>query len=174
MMLVLVALFNAILRTQYFPPVWKHARVISFLKPGKDPALPSPYRPISLLETIRKVFEKILLCRILSEVSERGLLSDEQFGFRPKHSISLQLAPLLKKYPGALSRSGSQALFSLMWPRHLTPYGSTALSTSSWPQIPLLPGENHSTYLRIRTFEVSFQAATTSHRRMRAGVEQGI
>jgi hypothetical protein len=48
MILLLVALFNAILRTQYSPPVWKHARVISILKPGKDPALPSSYRPISL------------------------------------------------------------------------------------------------------------------------------
>jgi hypothetical protein len=85
MILLLVALFNAILRTQYFPPVWKHARVISILKPGKDPALPSSYRPISLLDTIGKVFEKILLSRILSEVNERGLLRDEQFGIRPKY-----------------------------------------------------------------------------------------
>jgi hypothetical protein len=53
---LLVALFNAILRTQYFPPVWKHARVISILKPGNDLALPSSYRPISLLDTIGKVF----------------------------------------------------------------------------------------------------------------------
>jgi hypothetical protein len=77
MILLLVALFNAIFRTQYFPPVWKHARVISILKAGKDPALPSSYRPISLLDTIGKVFENILLSRILSEVSRRGLLRDE-------------------------------------------------------------------------------------------------
>ena len=54
--LLLVALFNAFLRTQYFPPAWKHARVISILKYGKDPTLPSSYRPISLLDTIGKVF----------------------------------------------------------------------------------------------------------------------
>jgi hypothetical protein len=75
------ALFNAIFRTQYFPSAWKHARVISILKPGKDLALPSSYRPISLLDTSRKVFEKIRLRRILTEVSERGLLRDKQFGF---------------------------------------------------------------------------------------------
>jgi hypothetical protein len=97
MILILVAIFNAILRTQYFPPVWKHARVIYILKPGKDPALPSSYRPISLLDTIGKVFEKILLSRILSEVSGRGLLRDEQFGFRPKHSTSLQLAHFVER-----------------------------------------------------------------------------
>ena len=52
--LLLVHLFNSILRIHHFPPVWKHARVISILKPGKDPAQPSSYRPISLLDTIGK------------------------------------------------------------------------------------------------------------------------
>jgi len=70
--------------------------VISILKPGKDPALPSSYRPISLLDTIVKLFEKILLTRILHEVKVRGLLRNEQFGFRPEHSTSLQLARLFE------------------------------------------------------------------------------
>jgi hypothetical protein len=67
----LVLIFNAILLTHNFPTAWKHARVISILKPGKDPALPSSYRPISLLDTIDKLFEKILLARILHEVNVR-------------------------------------------------------------------------------------------------------
>jgi hypothetical protein len=86
--LLLVPFFNAIFKTQSFPSAWKYARVISILKPGKDPAQPASYRPISLIDTIGKVFEKILLRRILTEVSERGLLRDEQFGFRPSHSTS--------------------------------------------------------------------------------------
>ena len=40
---LLVVLFNAIFRTQYYPAAWKHARVFSILKPRKDPALPSSY-----------------------------------------------------------------------------------------------------------------------------------
>jgi hypothetical protein len=54
---LLVVLFNAILQTQYFPVAWKHARVLSILKPGKDPALPSCYRPISFLDTFGKLRE---------------------------------------------------------------------------------------------------------------------
>ena len=46
------------------PANWKNARVFSILKPGKDPALTSTYLPISLLETIGKLFEKVLLTRI--------------------------------------------------------------------------------------------------------------
>jgi hypothetical protein len=43
--------------------------------------MPSYYQSISHLDTIGKVFEKILLARILHEVSECGLMRDEQFGF---------------------------------------------------------------------------------------------
>jgi len=57
---LLVLIFNTILFTHQFPTAWKHARVTSILKPGKDPALPSSYRSISLLNTIGKLFEKIL------------------------------------------------------------------------------------------------------------------
>jgi hypothetical protein len=91
----LVALLNAALLAQYFPAVWKHACVISILKPGKDLSLPSSYRPISLLDNWKNV-RKILLSMILSEVSGRGLLRDEQFGFGPKHSTTLQLARIVE------------------------------------------------------------------------------
>jgi hypothetical protein len=50
-------LFNVVLRWQYFPPAWKHAHVVSILKPGKDSMLPSSHRPISLLEAVGKLFE---------------------------------------------------------------------------------------------------------------------
>jgi hypothetical protein len=72
-------------RTRVFDPV-----------NGEGPSIPSSYRPISILDTTGKLFEKILLSRILSEVSGRGILRDEQFGLRPKHSSALQLARLVR------------------------------------------------------------------------------
>jgi hypothetical protein len=172
MILLLVALFNAILRTQNFP-VWKDDRVISILKPGKDPALPSTYRPISLLDTIGKVFEKILLSRILSEVNESGL-RDEQFGFRPKHSTSLQLARLVervsrnvgeKRVTGAVFLKVAK-VFDTVWVDGLA-YKLIALKFPSYLV------KTIQSYLRSQTFEASFQAATSSHCHMRAGVSQG-
>jgi hypothetical protein len=85
---LLVTLLNAALVAQYFPPLWKYARVISTLKPGKDPSLSSSYGPINL-----QTIEKIILSRNLSEVSGCGLLRFEQFGFRPKQNTTLQLKP---------------------------------------------------------------------------------
>ena len=69
----------------------------SILKLGENPALPSSYRPISFLDSIGKLLEKILLARILHEVRERGLMRDEQFAFRPRHRTSLQLARLVER-----------------------------------------------------------------------------
>jgi hypothetical protein len=93
---LLVLIFNAILITTPFPTLWQHPRVMSILKPGKDPTLSSSYRAISLLDTIGKLFEKILLARILHEVNVRRLQRNEQFGFRPEHSTSLLLARLVE------------------------------------------------------------------------------
>jgi hypothetical protein len=154
---LLLALFYAIFRAQYFPPVWKHARVISILKPGKDPALTSSYRPINLPDTIGKVFEKIRLSRILSEVSGRWLLRDEQFCLRPKHSTSVQLARLFervsrnlgeKRLTGAVFLDVAKA-FDTVWGDGLA-YKLMALN------FPPYLVKTIQSFLRSWTFEASF------------------
>jgi hypothetical protein len=171
---LLVLIFNAVLCIHHFPSVWKHTRVISILKPGKDPAQPTSYRPISLLDTIGKLFEKILLIRILHEVGERGLLRNEQFGFRPRHSTSLQLARLVeritrnfgeKRLTGAVFLDVAKA-FDTVWIDGLL-YKLTILNFPSYLVHTI------SSYLRGRTFEASFLSATSSRRGIRAGVAQG-
>ena len=119
---LLARISNAVLRTHHFPQTWKHARVISILKPGKYPELPSSYRPSTLLDTIGKLFEKILLARISRVVNERGLVQDIA---RPCSWPSS-----LKKLPGISAKRGSPAQFSSTWPKPLIPSGSKASSTS--------------------------------------------
>jgi len=161
---LLVVLFNAILRTQYFPVAGKHARMFSILKPGRDPALPSSYRPISLLDTTGKLFEKVLLPRTLYEVSGRGLLRDEEFWFTPKHSTALQLARLVERKSrnfGEKRLTGSDFLdvakaFDTVWVEGPL-YKLTILNFPSY-LVKVI-----SSYLNGRTFE---------SRRMRAGVFQ--
>jgi hypothetical protein len=81
--------------------------------PVKGPMLPSSYRPISPLDTIGKLFEKILPRRILTEENERGLLLDEHFGFRLRLSTTLQLAHLLERVNRNLEE---RRLFSSVFP----------------------------------------------------------
>ena len=53
--------FNAILRLEYCPKSLKIARIIMIPKPGKNPMDVSSYRPISLLPTISKLPEMLIL-----------------------------------------------------------------------------------------------------------------
>jgi hypothetical protein len=170
---LLVPLFNAALLAQCFPRVWKHARVISILKPGNDPSLPSSYRRISLLDTIGKLFKNILLSRILSEVSWRGLLRNEQFGFRPKQSTTLQLPRLVervtrnfgeKRLTGAIFLDVAKA-FDTVWVECLH-FKLTAVNSPSYLV-------KVSSYLHNRMFEATFLTATSTRRHMHAGLAQG-
>jgi hypothetical protein len=131
---LLIKVFNVILWMQYFPPSWKHAHVISILKPGKDLAQPPYYRPRSLSATTCNLFEKIVFTMILSEVGGRKLRRDGQFGIRPKHSTALQLRASLKGCPGTLTRSRYQVSFPLMRLRPAIPYG-LKVTSKSWQSL---------------------------------------
>jgi hypothetical protein len=88
---VLTAIVNASLRLCHFPSRWKSATVIFIPKPGKNFKFPPSYRAISLLSSIGKVLEKVILTRLVKATDENSTIPDEQFGFRPKHSTVDQL-----------------------------------------------------------------------------------
>ena len=87
----LTYIYNALLRLSYFPPTWKHSIIITILKPGKPSNCPTSYRPISLLPAFGKMFEKIILKRLMSIAQKENILPDIQFGFRSNHSTTHQL-----------------------------------------------------------------------------------
>jgi hypothetical protein len=57
----LTHLFNHCLGLGHFPAPWKEVKIITLLKPAKDPKFPQNLRPISLLSTTGKLFETLLL-----------------------------------------------------------------------------------------------------------------
>jgi hypothetical protein len=77
----LTQLFSAVLLKGYFPAQWKIAQIILNLQPEKPPNELTSYRPISLLPTACKVFEKILLKRLLPTFENSRLIPNHQFGF---------------------------------------------------------------------------------------------
>ena len=83
-------LYNSILRTTYFPLLWKFSTIILIHKPSKPPNDPSSYRPISLLPLFSKIFEKLLLKRLLPILDSQAIIPHHQFGFRSHHSTVQQ------------------------------------------------------------------------------------
>ncbi|GBP82987.1 Probable RNA-directed DNA polymerase from transposon X-element [Eumeta japonica] len=76
--------------------LWKDAVIIGIPKPGKPRDLPASYRPISLLSSLGKLYEKILKSRLSDHLFKKGLIIDEQFGFRPQHSCPQQALRLVE------------------------------------------------------------------------------
>ncbi|KAB5591752.1 RNA-directed DNA polymerase from mobile element jockey [Ceratobasidium theobromae] len=75
------ALYNAMLLFEYHPVCLKNTLIAPIPKPNKfDFASPKAYRPISLLETLSKLFEKIMAARITALSGLHRLIPPEQFG----------------------------------------------------------------------------------------------
>ncbi|GBO98417.1 Probable RNA-directed DNA polymerase from transposon X-element [Eumeta japonica] len=74
----------------------KEAELIGIHKPGKPRDLPASYRPISLLSGLAKLFERVLKTRPSNHLSGKGLIIDEQFGFRPAHLCPQQVLRLVE------------------------------------------------------------------------------
>ena len=64
---------------------WSKEIKLSFLKPGKDPNLPSSYFPISLTSCICKFFERMVNHRLMWFL-EQNIFCPEQSGFRKHRS----------------------------------------------------------------------------------------
>jgi hypothetical protein len=163
---------NAVLRRQYFPPASKHARVISALKTGKDPTLLSSYRPINLLDTVGKLFDKILFTWVLREVNERGLLHDKQFGFRPRLTTTLQPARIVERVHRNFDERKLTGAVFCMWLKPSTPISQRPPLQDYYPKLPCCLVKTVPSYLHCRTFQTSFQSATSTRCSIRAGVAQ--
>lgn len=74
-------LFNWCIRQEYFPSQWKTAKIIMLLKPGENTKLSINYRSISILNSLSKVYERLILNRLNIYVLPK--IRPEQFGFRP-------------------------------------------------------------------------------------------
>jgi len=81
----LTQIIQNIFRERNFPLIWKISRVSAI---PKNPFLETleNLRPISVLSILSKVLEKILATHLLDYLVENNILSDKQFGFRPKSS----------------------------------------------------------------------------------------
>ncbi|KAL1129360.1 hypothetical protein AAG570_013887 [Ranatra chinensis] len=121
--LFLTYLYNAILRTTYFPLLWKFAHIKMIPKPNKLHTEPFAYRPISLLPIFSKLFEKLFLKRLVPIFESQNIIPSHQFGFRPFHSTIHQCLHIVdiisssleqKQYCGAAFLDVEQA-FDRVW-----------------------------------------------------------
>ena len=88
-------LFHRCIIKSYFPDALKIAKVVPLHKEG-DKHEPTNYRPISLLPTIGKIFEKLIYNSLVQFLDRYHILSEKQFGFRNKRSTVDAIATLVE------------------------------------------------------------------------------
>ena len=92
----LMHLINLSLEKGIFPNNLKTAKIIPIFKAG-DVDIFTNYRPISILSSFSKIYEKIMYNRLLDFIERFEILYSLQFGFRTKHSTNHALTHLINK-----------------------------------------------------------------------------
>ena len=77
----LTHLFNCSLANGIFPSKLKAANVTPIFKAGQK-SDPSNYRPISVLNVLAKILEKIVNTQLCNHLATNNMLSENQYGFR--------------------------------------------------------------------------------------------
>jgi hypothetical protein len=83
----LTFIINQSFETGIFPTAFKTAKVIPIYKKGNHDCTDN-YRPISLLNNLSKLFERLMYNRIMNFFNKFNVLNSNQYGFRSGHSTT--------------------------------------------------------------------------------------
>jgi hypothetical protein len=166
-------IINAIIRLQHFPQTWKNAIVIPIPKTTKN-SDPGNFRPISLLNTLAKLTEKIILDRLIKLDKKYNMTRPEQFGFRPGHDTTQQVARIAndiaynynKDKVTAMTLLDIQKAFDRVWVQGLT-------YKLLQKELPVNFIKLIQSYLNNRTLQVKVESTLSDQKPIKAGVPQG-
>lgn len=100
--------YNSCFEEAYFPEAWEVAKLVLLRKGDKPLEQPSSYRPICLLDTVGKFFERVIKRRLELHLSSTNGLSDNQYHFHSGKStidaISKAMETVEKASSGPLRR----------------------------------------------------------------------
>ena len=106
----LMLIINQCLKTGIFPSKLKIAKVIPILKRGAETIFDN-YRPISILPSISKVFERIIFNQIHNYFHVNNLYFCSQYGFRKEHSTELAVLELIDRITQHLDKGTTPLMY---------------------------------------------------------------
>ncbi|GFW50361.1 probable RNA-directed DNA polymerase from transposon X-element [Trichonephila clavipes] len=173
-LLFITLLINQLFKNNYFPDSWKTAVVIPILKPDKNPELAQNYRPISLLSSLSKVYEFVLLRRLNQHCAASNMIILQQCGFRSKCSTVHQLLRVTELIHSGFAKHDATGIlfldiakaFDKIWHDGLL----IKLIRLDFPA-PLIKSIH--SFLTHRSFRVRVDRILSSPRPIRSGLPQG-
>ena len=94
---------NQMLNTGIFPDKLKIAKVNPIFKKDDEMQVTN-YRPISLLPSISKIFEKVIFRQLYDYFHQKKLFYNAQYGFREKHSTELAALELVDRVTSEMDK----------------------------------------------------------------------
>lgn len=139
-------------------------------KAGKSGRDPNNYRPISLLPTLGKLLERIVLVRLNSFLTTANVIRPEQFGFRKHRSAAAQTLRLAMEAMSAikLKHSLPTAFFDRSFA--FDKVNHNILLTKLHPYIPTNFYALLSSYLQNHQLRLNYNNNMSSLRKIRGGV----
>lgn len=172
---LLATIINQAYNASYFPIAWKSAIVVPIPKRSKPPADPKSYRPIALLSSLSKIYERATLTKLNTTTEGLGLIPADQYGFRlhrdaPQAAVRVHTDVTTKinaKTPTIAVLLDVEKAFDTVWKEGLI-YKMRHLFHIP----PHLCRIIHS-YLSSRSFKVTVNDAVSPSFDIAAGVPQG-
>ena len=166
-------MFQTSLNTGVIPSIWKTARIIPLLKPGKPDDTGKSYRPVSLLSPLVKALETLLL----HTLTEHLPMADHQHGFRKGRSTTTALYEIDCRITKGLNKRkpvDRTVLVALdLRVAFDTVNINKLLNIIPASKIPKYTKRWLCSYLRGRQTYVEFRNAKSTFRKVRACVPQG-
>ena len=170
----LTIIFNASLQLNHVPDFWKKAIIVMIPKPLKDHSKPGNHRPISLLNTLSKLLERLILTRILSWLTNSNLISQYQAGFRKGRQTKDQILRLVQDGIEAFNkRQHMTAIFIDIEKAFDKVWINGLLYKLHHYNIPNYLGKWLQCYLTNRSFQIKYNQTLSTTRSIQTGVPQG-
>lgn len=166
-------IINLSIATCTFPDRMKEAKITPIYKKG-DKSIPGNYRPISILPTLSKIFEKHLASQIRNYLNEFDLLVKEQSGFREHHSCMSALTKMTENWLSEMDKGNLTGAVFLDFSKafdlvnHEILIQKLQLYNFDYSSVHLLRS-----YLENRRQEVRLGKYTSNKTELIAGVPQG-
>ena len=171
---IIAELINASLKHSFIPTSWKAAHVTMILKPMKNPNLALSYRPISLLNTLSKLLERVVQSRLVDWCNQNNIISEYQCGFTKFRQTNDHVFRIIQDGTQAFNKNmfmgaifiDIEKAFDRVWHKGL-------IFKLSELGLPDYLGAWIKNYLSERTFQVKVNGILSSQKLIRAGVPQG-
>ena len=170
---IVAKLINLSYETFTFPNCLKQARIKPLYK-SDDINDPKNYRPISILPTLSKIFERAATNQITKYLEQNNLITNTQHAYRQKHSTQTCLVEVVnylykildkKQIPAVISLDLSKAFDSINHNLLLSKLADLEMSESTIKWV--------KSYLSNRKQITKFQHFTSEEEEITSGIPQG-